>query len=167
MYVYVPGDTFARSPIISLPSINDRSGMAEPRAGQRKSQRERSVQLKLRAELGGEIEVACRAGKIDLLCRDRKLIVEIKEWSCWMTGVGQLISYGEDFQGYRRRLHLFRAPWSCNVSVDRLLFIRSVCAKCKIALTLDESILLDAVDESSERAMKPAIWRRVLCAKFR
>eukprot|EP00899_Mesostigma_viride_P015555 jgi/Mesvir1/23/Mv06904-RA.1 len=99
---------------------------------------EACIQEALAAALGAEREVACRGGKIDLLCRGVQLLIEVKELASWTHGIGQLHAYGEDFPTFKKRLHLFRKGTS--YPMDKILFIKEVCVKQGIELTLDKTV---------------------------
>eukprot|EP00899_Mesostigma_viride_P024107 jgi/Mesvir1/4881/Mv11150-RA.1 len=99
---------------------------------------EACIQEALAAALGAEREVACRGGKIDLLCRGVQLLIEVKELASWTHGIGQLHAYGEDFPTFKKRQHLFRKGTS--YPIDKILFIKEVCVKQGIELTLDKTV---------------------------
>eukprot|EP00899_Mesostigma_viride_P010881 jgi/Mesvir1/19795/Mv13087-RA.1 len=99
---------------------------------------EACIQESLAAALGAEREVVCRGGKIDILCRDIQLLIEVKELTSWAHGIGQLHAYGEDFPSFKKRLHLFRKGTS--YPIDKILFIKEVCVKQGIESTLDKSV---------------------------
>ena len=68
-------------------------------------QEERRVQERLHEMIGGEREVDCVHGRIDLLT-DR-LLIEVKSCADWMKGVGQLICYSADYPGHRLCLYTY------------------------------------------------------------
>lgn len=68
-------------------------------------QEEKEVQLRLQAELGGEIEVPCADGYIDLLTSTE--IIEVKEARRWKEALGQILIYSLDYPKHQKRIHLF------------------------------------------------------------
>jgi hypothetical protein len=66
---------------------------------------EKMIQIRLFAELGGQMEVITPAGAIDLLTSTT--LIEIKHIKHWKSGVGQLLVFGVDYPEHQKRLHLF------------------------------------------------------------
>ena len=66
---------------------------------------EKCIQKRLQNELGGEIEVSCDTGYIDLLTDTE--IIEIKYGRDWKHAVGQLLIYSLDYPLHKKRIHLF------------------------------------------------------------
>ena len=67
---------------------------------------EELYRAKLRAELGGEVEVVCPAGKIDILTPCSKLI-EVKNVKRFTHALGQVLSYWIYQPGYDPYVALF------------------------------------------------------------
>ena len=55
--------------------------------------------------VGGEREVRCRSGRIDLLTD--YCLVEVKCLEGWMAGLGQLICYGSDHPCHRKVMYVY------------------------------------------------------------
>jgi hypothetical protein len=69
---------------------------------ERKSE-EREAQLKLAKTLSGEIEVATRLGRIDVLTPEE--IIEVKLWGGWKCALGQILVYGDYYPNHRKKIH--------------------------------------------------------------
>jgi len=70
--------------------------------------REKDVQMHLAKQFhGSRCEVYVPIGRIDLVVDNLKLIIEIKQATSWMHGLGQIIAYSKYFPGYQRVLQLF------------------------------------------------------------
>jgi len=89
---------------------------------------ERSIQLALQEKLGGEIEVKCLAGKIDLLTPLE--IIEVKKVSDWKSALGQVLVYGHYYPSHQKRLHLFGTTQESFIE-----FIRSHCTEFEVTVT--------------------------------
>eukprot|EP00899_Mesostigma_viride_P005987 jgi/Mesvir1/1538/Mv14521-RA.1 len=83
------------------------------------------------------IEVSCPCGKVDVVCDQLKLIIEVKDMDRWMYGLGQLQAYGLFFPGFQKRLHLFKTE-SSSGGVKKLLLIQKVCHVYDVEVTVDE-----------------------------
>eukprot|EP00899_Mesostigma_viride_P017560 jgi/Mesvir1/25805/Mv26126-RA.1 len=92
---------------------------------------------------GSECEVRCPAGMIDIVTHDPPVIVEVKEVTHWIKGVGQLMAYGHYFPDYEKRLFIFRTG---KVNTGQIRVIEDVCEGCGIELALDEDFY-DDVDQ--------------------
>ena len=68
-------------------------------------QEECLVQERLHELIGGEREVSCVHGRIDLLT-DR-LLIEVKSCADWMKAIGQLICYSTDYPGHQLCLYTY------------------------------------------------------------
>ena len=66
---------------------------------------EKKVRDKLHKRLGGEIEVRCLAGSIDLLTSLE--IIEVKQVKGWKSALGQLLTYSDYYPSHAKRIHLF------------------------------------------------------------
>lgn len=66
---------------------------------------ERRIRDKLRADLGGDTEVACHHGRADLVTHDT--VVEIKRVDKYLHALGQVLGYGRCMPEKRKRVHLF------------------------------------------------------------
>lgn len=79
-------------------------GTIEPESA---DQLEQSIRDQLAAELGGDTEVECESGWIDLLTETH--LIEVKKAKLWKHAVGQLIMYGLDYPNHQLTMHLFSA----------------------------------------------------------
>ncbi|NEP60357.1 MAG: KilA-N domain-containing protein [Symploca sp. SIO2G7] len=93
-----------------------------------KTNEEDGVQARLHHSLKGKREVSHPVGFIDLLTPSQ--IIEIKQASQWMKGVGQLMVYGQDYPFHLKRLHLFGG-----VSTEKKKLIEQYCARLSIKVT--------------------------------
>jgi hypothetical protein len=66
---------------------------------------EKSIQNKLKDQLGGETEVLTTDGRIDLLTSLE--IIEIKHVKAWKSAIGQVLIYGNSYPSHSKRIHLF------------------------------------------------------------
>lgn len=66
---------------------------------------ERLIRNKLQAELGGQIEVLCPDGRIDLLTSIE--LIEVKAVKAWKSAIGQVLIYGNYYPSHVKRIHLF------------------------------------------------------------
>jgi hypothetical protein len=71
----------------------------------KKQQPEDLVVSQLQSEWGGEREVECEAGFIDLLTQDK--IIEVKNIINWKHAIGQVICYGIYFPYHQKTIVLF------------------------------------------------------------
>jgi len=94
---------------------------------------ETKVQERLQTTLGGEREVVHPVGKIDLLTQSE--IIEVKEVSVWMKGVGQLMIYGQDYPFHQKRLHVFGV-----VSTDKKALIENYCTCLSIEVSWEYQV---------------------------
>lgn len=96
-------------------------------------EREKVIQKKLQALLGGETEVKNPAGRIDLLTNTQ--VIEIKKFKDWKEAIGQIVVYGSFYPDRQKVVYLFdRKP-------QKLLdVIKGACGKQKILIEfyLDE-----------------------------
>lgn len=67
--------------------------------------KEKAIQARLLAELGGEVEVETPVGFVDILTADQ--VIEIKHAKCWKHAVGQVLMYGRHYPCHAKRIHLF------------------------------------------------------------
>ena len=98
---------------------------------------EELYRAKLRGQIGGEIEVVCPAGKIDLLTPCNKLI-EVKKSARFTHALGQVLSYWVYYPGYDPYVALFGARFYNRKMVE------TVCETYKVGLiwicTSDDSL---------------------------
>lgn len=66
---------------------------------------EYQIRDRLRAELGGLVEVITPAGRIDLLTDTE--IIEVKAVKDWKAALGQILVYSGFYPQHQKRLHLF------------------------------------------------------------
>lgn len=72
-----------------------------------RTETERRIRDRLHEELGGLIEVATPAGRIDLLTDSE--IIEVKAIKDWKAALGQVLVYSAFYPEHQKRLHLFGA----------------------------------------------------------
>ena len=70
-----------------------------------KNQKELEIANRLQKEIGGNLEVECPVGRIDLLTDNE--IIEIKTAKKWKHALGQVIAYHHFYPEHQMRLHLF------------------------------------------------------------
>ena len=63
------------------------------------------IAKKLCKELGGEVEVGSRYGKIDILTDSE--IIEVKRYKTWKHALGQVLVYGIDYPNHKKVLYLY------------------------------------------------------------
>ena len=83
------------------------------------SNKEKTIQSKLKKHLGGKIEVPTPVGKIDLLTKDK--LIEIKKYDDWKCALGQLIAYSSFQPDKKKVLYLF------DVGDKKLSVIKKIC----------------------------------------
>jgi DNA-binding MarR family transcriptional regulator len=92
---------------------------------------ERKIRDRLRAEIGGEIEVITSVGRIDLLTEFE--VIEVKEISNWKEALGKILAYSAFFPEHHRRIHLFGR---CDLT--RLALAQATCSEFGITVTFEE-----------------------------
>lgn len=94
--------------------------------------KEKQIQLKLQEQLGGEIEVKTRVGKIDLLTNNK--IIEIKEYDNWKHALGQINAYSIEYKQHDKIIYLFDVPDDNDIE-----YIEMVCGKYNVdVIIVDE-----------------------------
>jgi hypothetical protein len=66
---------------------------------------ESNVRDKLAEALGGETEVPCKTGAIDILTETE--VIEVKKIKHWKAAIGQALVYSLEFPHHAPRIHLF------------------------------------------------------------
>lgn len=89
---------------------------------------EEQVQYSLWQRLGGQLEVSCDAGRIDLLTEEE--VIEVKHIQNWKSALGQVLSYAHYFPTHRPRIHLFGEENPADLSK-----IKQVCTSHDIKVT--------------------------------
>lgn len=79
---------------------------------------------------GGQPQVVCPAGKIDVLTHDE--VIEIKEVTQWKAALGQVLAYSAFYPNHGARLHLFGPS-----SAQTKKLIESVCTGQGVTVTWD------------------------------
>ncbi|WP_052672455.1 MarR family transcriptional regulator [Aliterella atlantica] len=80
-------------------------GLCEPPNRIQHTYIEKAVRDRLHAQLGGLVEVATPAGRIDLLTNSE--ITEVKAIKDWKAALGQILVYSSFYPQHQKRLHLF------------------------------------------------------------
>jgi hypothetical protein len=105
-----------------LPTYRSKTGRGKPN--------ERQVKLRLHSEVGGEVEVPCAAGFIDILTATE--LIEVKNIKDWKSAIGQVLVYGKYYPSHQKRIHLFG---KCHTSY--LDLVRIHCNEFNIILTFE------------------------------
>ncbi len=92
---------------------------------------ERRIHDRLKAELGGEVEVITAVGRIDLLTPTE--IIEIKSINDWKEALGKLLAYSAFFPKHQKRIHLFG-----NQDLAKLALAQATCSEFGITVTFEE-----------------------------
>jgi hypothetical protein len=96
-------------------------------------QPEKTIQLRLQAELGGEIEVKTPVGPIDLFTDNE--IIEIKKVENWKSALGQILIYGKHYPNHQKRIHLFGKSSNGNLTFKA---IEEYYAEFNVILTIEK-----------------------------
>lgn len=64
---------------------------------------------------GGELEVKCSTGIIDILTFNK--IIEVKEFRAWKSAIGQILMYGNSYPNKQKTIVLFKKG---NYSLNKL-----------------------------------------------
>lgn len=91
---------------------------------------EKHIRDNLHNKIGGKIEVKTPVGRIDLLTKDK--LIEIKEYSDWKCGLGQLIAYNDYKKNRKLCLYLFVDQFSKRIDNA----IQDICNKNNIELVI-------------------------------
>ena len=86
------------------------------------------IQSRLIEKHGGESEVMCLAGRIDVLTSTE--LIEVKEVKAWKGAIGQVIIYGCYYPSHSKRIHLFGPAHTSTKTL-----IESHCHKLNISVT--------------------------------
>ena len=87
--------------------------------------KERGVVDRLQLEIGGEREVACEGGFVDLITED--YVIEVKNIKSWKGALGQVLVYGNCFPNRKKVVFLFYQTE--NITNEKEEFIISNCEK--------------------------------------
>lgn len=78
---------------------------------------EKDAQTRLQALLGGDCEIICPSGKIDLLTSTE--IIEVKKIVGWKSALGQILVYGRYYPSHKKRIHLIgKAHSSVKIMIE-------------------------------------------------
>ncbi len=91
-------------------------GLCEPPNRIQHTYIEKAVRDRLHAQLGGLVEVATPAGRIDLLTNSE--ITEVKAIKDWKAALGQILVYSGFYPKHQKRLHLFGTAKELEVLAD-------------------------------------------------
>lgn len=92
---------------------------------------EQQVRDRLQSQLGGLIEVATPAGRIDLLTDTE--IIEVKHVSEWKSAMGQVLAYSGFYPEHSKRIHLFGKKGELPTSTAI-----TICSELGISVTFEE-----------------------------
>ena len=98
-----------------------------------KKTREKFIQLSLQEKLGGQLEVECPAGYVDLLTPIQ--IIEIKNINSWKCALGQILVYGSYFPQHQKRIHLFGKKITKDENMNKLRLIQRHCNAHNVIVT--------------------------------
>ena len=94
---------------------------------------EKIVQKRLHKIVGGEMEVKCAYGRIDILTRTE--IIEVKTAKHYKHAYGQVVFYHSVYNDRIKRIHLFDHE---ELSYTKKRLIVSECSKVGVVVTWDE-----------------------------
>ncbi|MCY7278877.1 MAG: hypothetical protein LH702_35360 [Phormidesmis sp. CAN_BIN44] len=92
---------------------------------------EQRIRDLLHQELGGLIEVATPAGRIDLLTETE--IIEVKQAQDWKTALGQVLAYSGFYPEHQKRIHLFGEAHH----ISYVKAAKNICEEFAIAVTFE------------------------------
>lgn len=92
---------------------------------------ERRIRDRLKAELGGEVEVITAVGRIDLLTSTE--VIEIKNIDNWKEALGKILAYSSFFPEHDKRIHLFGPE-----DLSKLTLAQATCSDFEITVTFEE-----------------------------
>ena len=92
---------------------------------------EAKIQKRLRAELGGEVEVVTAVGRIDKLTSSE--VIEIKNIDDWKEALGKILAYSAFFPSKAKLIHLFG-----HANPAKLALAQSSSADFGIVVTFEE-----------------------------
>jgi len=92
---------------------------------------ERQIRDRLKAELGGQVEVVTAVGRIDLLTESE--VIEIKNINDWKGALGQILAYSAFFPEHGKRIHLFG-----KADLAKLALAQGTCSEFEIIVTFEE-----------------------------
>lgn len=90
---------------------------------------ENEIVLQLQSKWGGQREVACSAGFIDLLTPN--CIIEVKLINNWKHAIGQVIAYGICYPKHQKVIVLFNNNTTTGDKVDKEI-VNYTCKTCNI-----------------------------------
>ncbi len=93
---------------------------------------EKAIRDRLHQDLGGQVEAPTKFGPIDLLMATE--LIEVKEFSDWKTGLGQILAKSSCYPSHTKRLHLFGRAIN-------LKNIQACYAEFDIAVTVESEFL--------------------------
>ena len=100
------------------------------------SKEQRNIELtirdRLKAELGGEVEVITAVGRIDLLTSTEA--IEIKNIDDWKEALGKILAYSSFFPEHNKRIHLFG-----RLDLAKLALAQATCLEFGIVVTSEEA----------------------------
>ncbi|CAN0252384.1 unnamed protein product, partial [Ectocarpus sp. 6 AP-2014] len=110
--------------------------------------REKSVRDALALIVGGKTEQETPVGFIDVLSDTE--VIEVKHYTLWKHGLGQVLSYQRHYPHLAKRLHLF-AQIGCKNTDQYLEKAKSTCDSFAVKVTFEE-VVEDPVELHSNRA---------------
>ncbi len=95
------------------------------------SDTERWIRDRLKAELGGQVEVTTAVGRIDKLTSSE--VIEIKNIDNWKEALGKILAYAAFFPEQGKRIHLFGKQ-----DLSKLALAQATCSEFGITVTSKE-----------------------------
>jgi DNA-binding MarR family transcriptional regulator len=86
---------------------------------------------RLKAEVGGQVEVVTAVGRIDLLTATE--LIEVKDIQDWKNALGQTLAYSAFFPTHSKRIHLFG-----KADLTKLALAQATCSEFDITVTFEE-----------------------------
>jgi len=103
-----------------------------------KTSPENEIVMQLQSKWGGQREVACSTGFIDLLTSD--CIIEVKLINNWKHAIGQVIAYGICYPKHQKVIVLFNNNTTTEGKIDKEI-VNYTCKTCNINVYYYEDLL--------------------------
>jgi hypothetical protein len=113
----------------------------------KKSDPEKRVQKRLAKKLNGVIEVACKAGAIDILTSTE--VIEVKKAKQWKAAIGQALVYQLEYPEKQARIHLYE---ECSTEFKQMVI--SFASRLGVIATFESEELYKVRDVECLRAAR-------------
>ncbi|CAM9824491.1 unnamed protein product, partial [Ectocarpus sp. 13 AM-2016] len=114
--------------------------------------KEKSVRDALALIVGGKIEQETPVGFIDVLSDTE--VIEVKHYTLWKHGLGQVLSYQRHYPHLAKRLHLF-AQIECKDTDKYLEKAKSTCDSFAVKVTFEEVVVKESQLDRNEDPEEP------------